>query len=510
MNTVTTDRAKRVVKNAIWELGYYLIVIALGFLAPRYIILIYGSEVNGLSSTITQILNIILILQSGTTTAAIFSLYKPIAEDDILEISKNVKAAERYFKRLSYVFCLIMLAVATFTTVLIKSAIEPWLVFIAFVIMGMKSFLDLYFTSKFRIVFTAYQEKFIISIATLIEQVVYYALVFLTLFLRLHFIFIYLWLFIGCLIKVIYLQYKYNKKYVKIIPIYKGKDVGQIKGRSYAFANEVAHSIVASSVAIILSFMYGLSETSVYSVYSLISQALTLIGTSIYSAFAPGFGSLVAVGNSENTKRVFGIFQYIFVMLNTVMYCCMVILGVSFVAIYTSGATDINYANFLLTCIMGLSGIFSAYRIPYNIVVSSCGYFKETWKQPVICVFVAILISFIGGYFDYSLILLGPALFFLINFIYQHLKLRKLIPHLISSKVFLMFFISMLCFGFSVIGGYYMTIQSNITIWLVLALVALTASFSFIIIASLILLPDITKDTWKYIYNHFFRRKVNA
>lgn len=504
------SRTRTVIKNAIWELGYYLIVIALGFLAPRYIILIYGSEVNGLSSTITQILNIILILQAGATTAAIFSLYKPIAENDMPEISKNIYSAEKFFKTISFIFSGIMLAAAVFTSIFIKSELDSKYIFIAFVIMGMKSFLDLYFTSKFRIVFTAFQEKFVISIATLIEQVVYYALVFLTLYLRIHYIFIYIWLFVGCVAKVVYLDYKYKKKYGMMLPKYEGDDPGQIKGRSYALANEVAHSVVSSSTAIILSFMYGLQETSVYSVYTLVSQALTLVVTALYSAFAPTFGNLVAVDNKENAKRVFSIFQFLYVMLNSVMFYCMIMLIAPFAKIYTSGATDINYVNLLLACVMGLSGIFSAYRIPYNIVVSSCGYFKETWKQPVICIFVSLFISIIGGSVDYALIIMGPTVFYLINFVYQHFKIKKLASHLISNRVFMMFGISIVGFCLSVVICFLLPIPDGIVSWLIFAVLSLTVSILFVVLSSLVMLPKETKAAWEYIMLHFLRRRTNG
>lgn len=504
------NRTKVVVKNAIWELGYYLIVIILGFLAPRYIILIYGSEVNGLSSTITQTLNIIMILQAGATTAAIFSLYKPIADNDYKEISKNIYSAERFFRKISCVFLCMMLIAAALTALLIKSSLDSKLIFIAFVILGMKSFLDLFYTSKFRIVFTAFQEKFVISIATLIEQIVYYVLVFLTLYLRLHFIFIYVWLFVGCVTKIIYLEYKYKKKYGLMITKNEGDSSGVIQGRNYALANEVAHSIVSSSIAIIFSFMYGLQETSVYSVYALVSQALTLVATSLYSSFGPSFGNLVALNDKENAKRVFSIFQFLYVMLNSVMFCCMTVLVAPFANIYTSGASDINYVNLLLACVMGISGIFSAYRIPYNIVVSSCGFFKETWKQPVICIFISLLISFVGGKIDYSLILLGPSVFYLINFLYQHFRIKKLAPYLISGKTFVMFGISIIGFVLSVWACYSLPMPKQIVTWLIMSIVCLVVAVAFVCLASVLTLPGLTKMAWTYIQIHFLRRNSNA
>ena len=498
-------RTKILIKNAVWELGYYLIVIALGFLAPRYIILIYGSEVNGLSTTITQILNVILILQAGATTAAIFSLYKPIAENDATEISKNVYSAVTFFKRISFIFLGAMLIMAVLTALFSRTELHKAGIFIAFVAMGLKSFLDLFFTSKFRIVFTAFQEKFIISIATLLEQVVYYALVFLTLYFRLHYVFMYIWFFAGCIVKVLFLEYKYLKKYSKIIPKSTGAYTGSIKGRGYALANEVAHSVVTSSIAILLSFMYGFQATSVYSVYSLVAQALALVSTSLYSSFAPGFGNLVASENDDNTNRVFCIFQYLYVMLNSIMMFNMVMLIVPFAKIYTSGATDIDYENFTLACIMGISGICSAYRIPYNIVVSSCGFFKETWKQPVICIFISLSISVIGGAFNYSLILLGPAVFYLINFLYQHFRIKKLSSHLISHHVFTMFGISIFGYILSVIICTIGPFPSNLLLWLLMGMITVVLSTAFIILLSRILLPEETKMSFVFLKTHFIR-----
>ncbi|MFT0441142.1 hypothetical protein [Bacteroides thetaiotaomicron] len=140
-----------------------------------------------MSSTITQILNIILLLQSGATTAAVYSLYKPIADHNWENISEKVTAANLYFKKMSYVFLGIMFVVAGVTAWNINSGIPEITIFIAFIIMGFKSFLDLYFTSKYRIVFTAFQEKFIMSIATLLEQTIYYVLVFTTIFFKWNF-----------------------------------------------------------------------------------------------------------------------------------------------------------------------------------------------------------------------------------------------------------------------------------------------------------------------------------
>lgn len=437
------NRSKLFLKNTIWELLYYIIVIMLGFLAPRYIILTYGSDVNGLSLTITQILNVILLLQAGATTAAVFSLFKPIANDDIEAISERVTASDMYFKKISYVFFVLMLIMAVVSSYTIKSHIPSHNIFIAFVVMGLKSFIDLCITSKYRIVFFAYQEKFIVSIATLCEQLVYYTLVFATIYLQWHYILLFIWFFTGCVVKIWILKQAYSKRHVDIK---KSNNLitTVIKGKNYSLANEVAHSIITASIAILISFMYGLQESSVVSIYAIVFSALYLISTALYSSFSPSFAGLWAKGNATRAKEVFTIFQFFYVMMNTAFMMCSIYLIVPFVTLYTGGATDVNYANETLAVIYCLLGLFSAYRIPYNLIVSSCGYFKETWTQPMITLIISLCLSVGLGSINYAYILIGPAFFYLVNFLYQHYKLKKLCPVLISSRVFLEFAISLI------------------------------------------------------------------
>lgn len=504
------SRSKSFINNVIWELVYYLIVIALGFLAPRYIILTYGSEVNGLSSTITQILNVILLLQSGAITASVYSLFKPIADNNIQDISKRIASAERFFKKISIVFAVAMLVVAVATSLLIESELDNRFIFIAFVIMGFKSFLDLFFTSKFRVVFTSFQQKYIISIATLIEQVVYYALIFLTIYLKKHFLFLYLGLIIGCVIRVVYLEIVYKKKYENLIPKYTGKRVDKIPGRTYSFANEVSHSVVGSSITVMMSLMYGLKETSVYSVYALVSSALSFVSMALYSAFAPSFGNLAATEDKESASRVFAVFQFLYVIQNTFLFMCMLYMMLPFVTIYTKGATDINYTNLMLACLLSLQGIISAYRIPYNVVVSSYGLFKETWKQPVICAVVSITLSFVFGRFNYSFIIIGPITFYLINFIYQHFRLKKLVPHLISDRPLVLFVISCIGFVITAIASKFIHLQEGIVAWICTGIVYSFIAVVYLVVMSLIFDRKDFVLSVGYVKRLFVKRRSNG
>ena len=493
-------RSIRVVENTIWEMGYYIAVILLGFLAPRYIILYYGSEVNGLSTTITQILNIIMILQSGATTAAIYSLYKPIADDDLEQIEKNVAAAEQAFRKIAWIFLGLMFVAAVIYPFTINSELDSINIFIAFILMGIKSFVDLLYTAKFRIVFTAYQEKFYVSIATLIEQIVYYALVFISIFSHGHYLFIYLWFLLGCFVKILFLWVFFKKKHGMINTRQYRHEKLAIGGRTYALANEVAHSTVGSSVAIILSIMYGLQETSVYSVYSLVGQALSLITTAIYSAFAPSFGNLIAQGDKEHASHIYGIFQYIYMMMNIFMMMCMLFLITPFVRIYTVGVNDFDYVNMLLAILMVISSLFSAFRIPYNVLVSTMGYFKETWLQPVLSAVLSVSLSVGLGMINYSFIIIGPIVFYILNFSYQHWKLKKLVPWMIDNRrvaSLLIISVGGLIISWLLIGCF--TIPDTVIAFLIAAMLFTICAIAYLLLSSAVIMRDDLNNAMNYI-----------
>jgi len=503
-------RSSSAIKNFIWDIAFYTATIILGFFAPRMILLYYGSEVNGLSATITQILNIMLQLQAGASTAAVFSLYKPVAENNYQEIGEKLSAAENFFKRIAFLFLIIMLAGAVVTAFIVTSGISPFLIFLSFVLLGFRSFLDLLFTARFRIMFTADQRKYIISIASLIEQTIYYSLLFLTIYLRLTFIWMFVWYFAGCIVKIAYLKSCFAKYYKDKIPKKKNTTLSKIPGRNYSLANEVSHSAVAASPFVIMMILYGeFIQASIFNVYTLVSSSLALIGNALYSSFAPGFGNLIASGDQKNINRVFCFFQYFFTMFNTLLYMCTMYLLVPFVTLYTSSVDDADYINASLAVLIVVYSMVSVYRIPYNIAVSTFGFFRETWAQPVVTAVVSIALSFALGAIDYTLIITGLIVFYAANFIYQHYKIKRLVPYLQTEKMYKHLAISAAGIFAAYLASVYFPIETpSVVNWLTAAAAAMLLSALYILITTLLFEREFLSDLRAYFLRTVFRREI--
>ena len=67
-----------------------VITVICGFVLPRYILKGYGSEVNGLLTSITQFLSFISFLELGVGAVVQSNLYAPLAKRDDEANSRKV------------------------------------------------------------------------------------------------------------------------------------------------------------------------------------------------------------------------------------------------------------------------------------------------------------------------------------------------------------------------------------------------------------------------------------
>ena len=79
-------RTEKFLKNSASTALLQVITMLSGFIIPRVMLDIYGSEINGLISSITQFINYFMLVEAGLSAAVVYSLYKPLAEKDYTKI----------------------------------------------------------------------------------------------------------------------------------------------------------------------------------------------------------------------------------------------------------------------------------------------------------------------------------------------------------------------------------------------------------------------------------------
>ena len=90
---------RKSLQNLIWSAVGQIVTIAFGLLLPRLFIVGYGSEVNGLLSSLRQFLVCLNLFEAGVGNASRQALYGPIARKDWHAVSGVIAATDRYYRR---------------------------------------------------------------------------------------------------------------------------------------------------------------------------------------------------------------------------------------------------------------------------------------------------------------------------------------------------------------------------------------------------------------------------
>jgi O-antigen/teichoic acid export membrane protein len=419
-------RTKNALRNTAFSLLLEVLLLIFGMIMPRLIILTYGSAVNGLTSAINQILSILNLLQAGAVGASIFEMYKPVAEKDYQRISLIMDASKRYFFKLGLIFLGLVMAIAPLVAISKADAeIGKWEILISVIILGINGAYYFFILSWYDILFSSHQKRYILSIAGIIEKLIYYGLLFIVLKSSIHFIFMYFVVLCGSTIKVLFLYYIYKKKYsMYMVPVPKDNRY-EIKNRGYLLCNQVATQAVESSPVILITILYDLKLVSVFSIYNLVQMAIKMLINTVQYSISAVFGNVVVAESEEKVKNVFNIMQFVFCMMGVFICSCMIIMFMPFVRLYTIGITDANYIYPILAFLIVVNTMSFSLYIPYCLMANVYGFFKETYLQAMICAVFSIAFSCIFGMVYMPLVLIGLIFYYLSSFIYRLLLINN-------------------------------------------------------------------------------------
>lgn len=91
-----------------------VITLLLGIILPRLFIMTFGSEINGLLSSVNQVYVYIGLLEAGVGTATLQALYKPIASQEKDSINSILSATKMYYYKTGFFYGLAVLLFAIF------------------------------------------------------------------------------------------------------------------------------------------------------------------------------------------------------------------------------------------------------------------------------------------------------------------------------------------------------------------------------------------------------------
>lgn len=477
-------RTKNVFLNLIWAIIAQAIILVLGFLMPRFVIIIYGSSINGLTATINQVLNVLNLLQAGALGASIFALFKPIADANFEQISIILHSSKKYFNRLGLIFLLLVIIVTPFIALYKEgngvSSIE---IILALLILGVNASFSFFFISRFDIMFSADRKRYILSISSIVEKLIYYGLLFLILSYRVHFIYMYLSVLVGSCIKLIFLSHIFKKKYSHLIVLAKKNEYIKIPNRNYLLLNQISTQVIESSPVILIAYCYDFKEVSVYSIYYLVMLMIKTIISTFQISVSEVFGNMVVSEGDDKIKTVFNLMQFAYIVIGMFISIIAAFLFMPFISLYTSGMTDTNYYVPNLALFIIIYSLAICLYMPYYTLSNVYGFYKETYLQSALTAIIGIFISIINTkFFTMPFVLIGLIFYYLFSTFYRIIIIKQKIKWVSLKEIqsSLILFISLPILAYYLQQKYFTSVSS----WENLIILSIITTISTVIILS--------------------------
>ena len=150
------NRSKKFLYNTVTSAMYQIIVFIVGIILTRVMLVHYGSEINGLVSSITQMITYLSLVEAGISSATVYALYKPLSTEDYPAISRIVSAAKKFYYQSGALFVGLVVIMAGIYAVSVKvTDLPPLWIGVLVIILGASGYLDFFTLAKYRAILTA-------------------------------------------------------------------------------------------------------------------------------------------------------------------------------------------------------------------------------------------------------------------------------------------------------------------------------------------------------------------
>lgn len=429
------NRKRKMIYNSIFSVLGRIILILTGLILPRLYLVNYGSNTYGLVTSITQFLNIVTLMELGIGAVVQSSLYKPLADNNMIEVSKIYKSSTRFFLNISIVFIIYLSGlVFIYPLILTEYSFIYVSTLIILIASGIISQYFLGMTNKLLLI--ADQKTYIVQLVDTLFLILNFIVIvpLITKGFSIHFVkLIGAITYIGRpLVLIFYVKHKYQLL----------QDISYnnepIKQKWNGIVQHIAYYIVNSTDIIVLTIFSRnpLISVSIYSIYYMVTNGLKLLFETVVSGSMVSYFGNKLSNNEPNLGEKFKDFEWVLHSLVTLIFTTCGVLIVEFVLIYTDGVVDTDYFQPVFGVFITLAMAVFCLRLPYNAIIRAAGHYKETQLSALIELAINLSVSVIlVQYYDILGVSIGTFLAMSYRTIYFANHISKIVPKY-SMKIF--------------------------------------------------------------------------
>ena len=378
--------------NIITSIILQVITFVSGLVIPRLILVQYGSQVNGLVSSLNQFLSLISLFEGGFGSVVLASLYFPLSKNSKKDVASVMCGAKKYFKKLGMLFIAYNIVILLVFPYITKTDFNKVYIMFLGLVLGANLVIQYYMSICNRLLLEADQNGFIVYVVQSVAIIVTTLLTYLFIGFMPDVIYVKLLRAVVFLLQPILLSYVVNH-YYDLGNSKNDKKEAEIKDKRSGFIQNIAFFIHSNTDVVILTIFSNLTNVSIYSIYSMIVIGLRTMIITIKNGFIPLIGNSIARKDQQELSAQFDYYEFVIIFFSTIIFGCTLILIVPFVELYTIGVNDTNYSQLPFAIILTIAEYIYCIREPHISVDLAAGKFRETNLGPILEMITNLTVS---------------------------------------------------------------------------------------------------------------------
>lgn len=378
----------KIKSNILINLGFTFAVGILGFILNKYFSEYIGMQNLGLMKLFTQFIGYFNLIDLGIGSAAAYSLYKPLVENDKNKIEMVFSTVDYFFKRVAIIIIILGLSFNIILEKFIKNELSNYDLNIYWSLYVINTGFS-YLFAKYSILFLANQEFRIVKGIQGIGKIIFQLLQ-IVLIMKYKSFLLYILVFS---LENIYLYICYKWYFLKKYKIHRvnKRDKIIVKNIKNIFWHRIAEVVVFNTDYIILTKFTSLITIGIYSSYLMVYQIiLGLIGI-VSNVLTPYIGKFVINKSKEEIYLKWLKINICYYYISTVLIICTYYLINPFVKLWIGE----KYILSNLTTLYILINLFiHMTRGPLEIFKNAGGLFEDI-HLPVYETFLNLIFSLI-------------------------------------------------------------------------------------------------------------------
>lgn len=390
------ERIKNASRNIVFGVILKAYQILVPFLMRTAMIYLMGVQYLGLNSLFASVLQVLNLAELGVGSAMVYSMYKPIAEDDDTTICALMKLYRKYYRVIGLVIAVVGCALTPFIPHLIKSDVPSGInIYILYLLNLAATVLSYWLFAYKNSILQAHQRNDVVSKVTLVTSTIQYGLQ----------IFV-LWAFHNYYLYVIVMLATQALTNIvtavcadKLYPQFKPKgivDKIQIQRINHRirdlFTSKIGAIIYDSADTIVISAFLGLTVLAVYQNYFYILNSITgLIGV-VFAACTAGIGNSIVVESKEKNYQDLNKFTFIITWVAGFCSVCLLCIYQPFMELWVG--KDLMLSLSAVVCfviyffVRQFNGLFNLYK-------DASGMWHEDRLRPLAAALTNLILNLI-------------------------------------------------------------------------------------------------------------------